>query len=155
MARGSENLVVVTGLRETLNGIKKLEESAPKKLRDAMKAASLVIVDDVRRKVPRRRGKAASSVRARGGVKGAQVAVGGASAPYYPWLDFGGTTGKGHRPGRAYSGSVERTYLGRPYGDGRYLYPSIADNIEDVQDAFISSLNGLLTQYGMKVEGSE
>lgn len=146
------NLVVVSGLRETLRGIKAMESMAPKELRDALKRVGQLVVDEARKGVPRRSGKAAGSIKARGNTKGVQIAVGGASAPYYPWLDFGGTVGPGHRPGRAYSGSVHRTYRGAPYGKGRYLYPAIEENIEEVQDAFVSELNGLLSAHGMKAE---
>ncbi len=147
------NRVVVTGLRETNNAIKRMEDGASKLLRDAMKRVALIVVEDARKHVPRRKGKAQASIRPRGGVKGVGIAMGGASAPYMPWLDFGGTVGKGHRPGRPMSGSVYRTWLGRPAGKGRYLYPAIEENIDEVQEAFVSELNGLLSQYGMTVEG--
>lgn len=144
--------VVVSGLRETLNGIKAMEAQAPKTLREAMKRVALLVVEDVRRKVPFMRGNAARSVKARGGVKGASIAVGGAQAPHYPWLDFGGTVGHGHRKGQAWSGATYRRWEGKPYGKGRYLYPAIDDNADEAQELFVDELNGLLRQYGMKAE---
>lgn len=148
----ANNRVVVTGLRETTKAIKAMETEAPKVLRMAMKRVADVVIVKIRAKMPSRTGKAAHSVKPRGGVRGVGIAMGGAVAPYAPWLDFGGTTGRGHRPGQPRTGSVYRRYMGRPVGKGRYLYPTIEENIDEIQDVFVEELNGLLRQYGMKAD---
>jgi hypothetical protein len=57
----------------------------------------------------------------------------GQAAPYFPWLDFGGTVGRGHRPGVKGSGSIERDWRGTPFGSGRYVYPAIFEHDDDIK----------------------
>jgi hypothetical protein len=69
-------------------------------------------------------------VRALATQESASVAAGGAKAPYYAFLDFGGSTGRGHVAGVPDSGSVKREWFGRGgsgAGEGRYLYPAIRE----------------------------
>src|SRR5690349_2882657 len=94
-------------------------------------------------KHPTGRAKRSVKVRVvnRRGFEGVQIEEGGTVAPYAPWLDFGGTVGRGRRStvrievSRGASGrvSTRRQNLGsrgsgsvvRPFiKDGRYLYPA-------------------------------
>ena len=60
-----------------------------------------------------------------------------------PWLDFGGSVGRGHKPGAAWSGATRRTWMGRPVGEGRYVYPAISaareDTINQVEEAIVEA----------------
>jgi hypothetical protein len=152
--RSQYQRVEVIGLRDVRNAIKAAEAEAPQELKKVMREAAELVVEKIRPQVPRgKTGKAARSYKAKPQTAGASIGFGGRAAEYAPWLDFGGTVGKGHIPGRPYSGSVVREYLGRPYGVGRYLYPTIEETIEDVQDLVVEGLQRVITQYGMKIEG--
>jgi len=65
--------------------------------------------------VPRRSGRARGSVRSRSTQTFARITGGGAKAPHYPWLDFGGRVGR--------RGSIQRPFL----TEGRYIYRSYYD----------------------------
>lgn len=127
--------VDVRGLREVGAALRKVDKDLPKQIRVELQPIAAEVAAAVRAKVPRRTGKAQASVRPRSSQRGAAVAVGGQAAPYYPWLDWGGSTGPGHRPGVAGSGAVKRPWLGKPGGDGRYLYPAIAEKSDDIEKA--------------------
>ncbi len=122
--------VQVEGLRDTLRDLKALDADAAKAM------SQTTVAKQVRMKVPKDTGAAAGSYKARGGAKGASLAFGGAKAPYAPWLDFGGKLPQGgNRP--------------RVKG-GRYLYPTIESNLEDVADQVAKALEDL---NGLDVEG--
>jgi hypothetical protein len=123
----------VDGLREFTRNLKRLDSNLPKMVRIALNEAAGLVADDAARLVPRRSGRAARSLRARSTRTEARVTGGGPRAVYYPFLDFGGTVGRGKRAavavgrGRrrtadqaARGGSVKRPF----YADGRYLYPT-------------------------------
>ncbi len=102
----------IVGLREFQRGLRQLDAGLPKALRVAMNSAADVIVAEARPRVPRGpSGRAAASVVARSTRGRARVEGGGRRAPYYPWLDFGGTI----RP----RGPIRRPFIGRT---GRYIY---------------------------------
>ncbi len=117
--------VQVKGLRELQAAFKSVDADIPKELRNTFKVIAQMVATAAAAKVPRRTGTAAASITPRATQRGAAIAFGGPKAPYYPWLDFGGTVGRGHKPNRPYSGSVKRQYMGRPFGSGRYIYPTI------------------------------
>ena len=123
--------VAVLGLRELAGAFRKIDRELPKELRDKMKAIAETVASSARSKVPSITGVARGSIRARATQRGAGIAfpAGGARGKddYYPWLDFGGTTGRGHRPRRYYSGSISREWMGNPAGEGRYVYPAIRE----------------------------
>ncbi len=63
-----------------------------------------------------------------------------------PWLDFGGSVGRGHKPGVAWSGATRRDWMGRPVGEGRYVYPAISGEREAtivaVEEAIVEAARG-------------
>lgn len=126
--------IEVRGLREVQSAFRRIDREIPKGMRAELLPIAQMIVSDVQQMVPWRTGAAAASVRPRASQTGAGIAFGGNAAPYFPWLDFGGTVGKGHRPGQRYSGSVKREWKGRP-GDGRYVYPTIEEHRDDIERA--------------------
>lgn len=132
--------VNVTGLRDLGKALAALETQAPQPLREVMKDIANDVVQDAARRVPHKSGRAASSYKARGGVKGASIAFGGSRAEYAPWLDFGGRVGRNK--------SVNRKFI----KGGRYLYPAIGDNLEHVQARVVAAINDLTRKYGIKAD---
>lgn len=128
--------IKVTGIKEVATGLKGVSKDASKELRKGMKD----IADDVARRasseVPARTGKAASSIKPRGTVKGAAIAY-GSPAVYEPWLDFGGKVGKGK--------SVSRPFI----KGGRYLYPAIAEASPEIKTKVETLLSDLSEKYGL------
>jgi hypothetical protein len=102
--------VKIEGLAQFSRDLKKLDSDLPKALRVALNEAADLVVDRARPGIPTRSGKAARSVRKASTRTAVRVRAGGARAPYYPWLDFGGRVGKGR--------SVVRPFDKH----GRYLY---------------------------------
>lgn len=101
--------------------LKQVNRNVGNELKGGFKKIAESVAEKTRSKVARKSGRAAGSITARGKQKGAAIAVGGQKAPYYPWLDFGGSTGRGHIPGKAWSGAIKRPMV----PSGRYLYPTI------------------------------
>ncbi len=135
----------VVGLAALDRALKQLDD---KVAGDGLKAALLGIAEKVagraRAGVPSGgSGKAAGSVQARSTTRGASIVFGGQAAPYMPWLDFGGSVGRGHKPGVAWSGATRREWMGRPVGEGRYVYPAISGEreatITAVEEAIIEA----------------
>lgn len=102
--------IKIDGLREFSKNLRTLDNDLPKALRLAFNEAADIVVDDTKPKVPKRRGRAKASVKARSTRTAARVTAGGKKAPHYPWLDFGGAVGRRR--------SVTRQFRKR----GRYLY---------------------------------
>lgn len=135
--------VTVTGLRDLGKMLKELDSEAKQLMADTLKGIAEGVAADVRSRVPHRTGRLASSYKARGSATGAAIAFGGSKAPYAPWIDFGGKVGRGK--------SVSRPFV----QGGRYLYPAIGDNMEDVVDLVAAAIDDIATRYGFKVEGTD
>lgn len=128
-------VVQVRGIKEVQRALKAIDRDLPKQMRVEFLEVARKVVGTAQGSVPSRTGKARSSVRPRASQTGAGIAFGGNAAPYFPWLDFGGSTGKGHRPGVKDSGSVKRDWQGNPGGEGRYVYPAIRAHEDDIIEA--------------------
>lgn len=131
--------VKVTGLRELQEALKAINGEAQKEIRLVLNAAIGPIAEEARRGVPRRSGRAATSIKVQSGQREARIKAGGARAAYYPWLDFGGTVGRGR--------SVDRPF--RP--EGRYLYPAYRRRREDMVQAVAAGLVALIERHGLDV----
>lgn len=125
----------VSGLREFKAALKQIDTQLGPELRIGLNEVAQVVINRARPQVPRRTGRAAASMKPGSTQDRAQIKVGGNAAPHYPWLDFGGSVGRGHRPGVAGSGSVKRPFIKK----GRYVYPTaeraqgeLIDKLEDV-----------------------
>lgn len=113
-------------------------------------------------------GKAKRSVKvkvvSRRGFEGVQISEGGPVAPYTPWLDFGGSVGRGRRSsarvtligggrvqvqrtGSRGSGSVVRPYI----KDGRYLYPAYYRRYDDMVKATLEAVRKAAQRAGLEV----
>lgn len=119
----------VKDIGKFVGALRKVKDDVPGQMKEGFLKIAEIVADATRGKTPKRTGRAAASITARGKQRGAAIAVGGQKAPHYPWLDFGGSTGKGHIPGKGWSGAIKRTM---PEG-GRYLYPTIKDNSETIR----------------------
>lgn len=143
--------VQVRGLREVRNAARKVDKDIPKGLRQELLPVARSVQRRVQSKVPYLKGDARSSVKARASQRGAAIAFGGARAEYFPWLDFGGSTGKGHRPGVADSGSVKRPWMKPPFPEGRYVYPSINELTPEIEEAANDAVMNLARAAGFEV----
>lgn len=133
--------IQIEGLKEFSRNLKKLDADLPKALRVGFNAAADIVVTDARSGVPSgKTGKARRSVKARSTRTAARVVGGGRSAPYYPWLDFGGRVGR--------KKSIRRPFL----SDGRYIYRAFYDNQQRFADALEAALLDVVRQAGIEVD---
>lgn len=127
--------VVVQNVGKLQSALKKVDANTGKQLKEGFRQIAERVANSARDRVPRKSGRAAASVKARGSQRGGAIAFGGSAAPHYPWLDFGGSTGHRHKQGVAWSGATKRPWLGNPGGEGRYVYPAIRDHNKDIMDS--------------------
>lgn len=132
--------IAVKGLKEFQRGLKKLDSDLPKALRIALNGASDLIISKATPLIPRRSGAAVNSLKARSTQKAVRIGVGGSKAPYYPFLDFGGSVGK--------HGSAHRPF----YKKGRYLYPTLEKNRPEVIDIMQGAIVALAKDSGLDVD---
>lgn len=135
-----EAKVSIDGLAEFNRGLRKLDSEAPKGLRIALNSAADVLIARTQPLIPRRTGRAAKSLVARSTRTSARVAVGGRRAPYYPWLDFGGKTGRNK--------SVDRPF----YREGRYLYPTLRRVRPEIERQLGQALVAVARDAGLDVD---
>ena len=145
--------VEVRGIRELAAAFKKIDAELAAQLKTRFLALAQHVVGKAQAKMEFGSGPAAGSVKARGSTRGASIAFGGSAAPYYPWLDFGGSVGKGHQPGKAFSGSVKRTWLGNPAGEGRYVYPAISESKPETIAAIDAAIKSAAEGAGFETKG--
>jgi len=131
----------IDGLAEFSRRLKKLGADLPKALRVALNEAANMVVDEARPKVPKRSGRAQRSIKARSTRTAVRIVAGGARAPHYPWLDFGGRVG----PAR----SIVRPF----YKDGRYIYKGYFEKSSsgEFQEALSRALVDVAKQAGLEV----
>ena len=108
----SETAIRIEGLAEFVRNLRKLDRELPKALRIAMNQAAQLVVDDASPHVPTRSGRAVRSIKTVSTPTSVRVKAGGARAPYFPWLDYGGRVGRRKATRRAF------------LKEGRYLYPA-------------------------------
>ena len=143
----------VRGIPELSRALKAVDADLYKALRLGMKAIADHVVGIAQQRMPYVTGTAARSVRPRATAKGAAIAFprgadqGGAD--YYPWLDFGGSTGRGHKVGQAWSGSIIRD---TPKG-GRYVYPAIAESRDYIGRTAYDLIEDVARRNGFGTEG--
>lgn len=143
----TEVRVVVDGLKDLNKALKAADVEAVNAMKSVMKTIADGVVQDVRSRFPRVTGTAANSYKPRGGVKGAGIAFGGPKAAYAPWLDFGGTL----KPTGGRRNTITRPVI----AGGRYLYPAIEDNMENIAAQVADAIDDITRQYGFRVEGTD
>jgi hypothetical protein len=111
--------VYVSNLAEVRRHLRRIEPELLPEMRKGLKAAvDRTVVPAAKARVAKRSGRAANTLRSvAGGNRGIFVAGGGARAPYYPWLDFGGTL----KPVGKRRNTQTRPFIKR----GRYIYPAL------------------------------
>ncbi len=121
----------LSGLKEIRRGLIKSDKDNSKEIRKAFKQTAEIAASDARSRVPVLSGNAKRSIKS--GSSGANAVIrAGAKrgsdrrkAPYFGWLDFGGTIQpKGMKIQRAVIKSSDGLW------NGRYIYPSMKNNVE-------------------------
>jgi hypothetical protein len=132
--------IEITGLREFQASLRKMDADLPKQLRLALNEASGLVIDYASAHFDRKTGRAAASLSARSSQREARVALGGARAPYAPWIDFGGEGRvKGRPPKRAF------------IKDGRYVYQGLKVNRDQITEVMSQALTRLAREAGLDV----
>lgn len=129
----------VEGLRQFTKALKDLDLELPKAMRHANNAVASIVVDAARPKIPVKTGKARKSLKAKSTRTAVRVSAGGKRAPYYGWLDFGGSTG--------IKRSVRRPFL----EEGRYIYPEYSGSRGKVLEAMVSAYTTVARDAGLDV----
>ncbi len=130
--------IKVEGLREFQRALKQADGESQKKLRVILNDVSAVVVTGASRRVPRRSGRAAASLRAQSSQREARVIGGSKKVPYYGWLDFGGRIGRDKSQRRPFVQS------------GRYMWPAVAANRQSLEKALQKALIDLAEETGME-----
>lgn len=79
---------------------------------------------------------------------------GSKKVPYYGWLEFGGTVGKGRESSHiskkkaVVAGSAHRRYI----QGGRYIYPTFAANRDAIYKALDKAMADLVRSVGLEVK---
>lgn len=116
----------VEGLDNLRKRLRKADKGLARDLGKAGKKAADIVAKDAASRVDVRSGQAKRSVKAVTLRGGGAVKGGGAAVPYFGFLDYGNKPGSGAGVGR---GDSQR----RPYiAGGRYVYPALADNRDEV-----------------------
>ena len=152
--------VRVVGVVELRKALRDIDKDLAKELAAGLAEAADIVADEARAHVPRRSGRAADSIKVRKQSAGASLAVGGTKAPYYPWLDFGGTVGRGRVPGGAkklaggatggHAGSVKRPFI----QGGRYIYPALRHKEAQVKAKVDEVMARMATKAGFDTDGN-
>lgn len=153
----NEVTIAVRNLPAWRRAIVAVDDNFKSELKGEFLKIAQTIADKARGKVPTRSGAAAASVKARATTGGASIVRGGTAAPYFAWLDFGGTTGRGHRPGAGGSGSVQRIVNGAPWnppGPGLYIYPTLHEERPETARAVSDLMIKVGRSAGFEVSGS-
>ncbi len=133
--------VAVEGLAEFNRGLRQLDAQAPKQLRIALNGAAQLLVDRTRPLIPSVSGAARRSLKARSTRTSARIAVGGKTAPYYPWLDFGGQ-------GRIAGRPAPREFI----REGRYVYPTLRRIGREIQTMLDEGIRAVARDAGLAVD---
>lgn len=153
MASDKSVRVEVRGIRELSTAFRQVDREASAELKARFLDIARKVVNTAQGKMPHDSGKAQASVKPKGSDRGASIAFGGTAAPYMPWLDFGGSVGKGHKPGLAWSGSVKRDWRGAPSGSGRYVYPAISERRTETEQAALDAMTAAAKGAKFEVRG--
>lgn len=135
---GEFTKVEIKNLKPLAASLKRIDAESAKGLQVALKGVAGLVVKKVIPQIPRKKGAAANSVKASATKTSAKITFGGTKAPYYPWLDFGGRVGR--------KKSVVRTF----YKQGRYIYPTLEREQENITKALEDALSGVIRSAGLQ-----
>lgn len=125
--------IEVRGLKELHRRLKDADAGMGREVTKVNKYAANLLADEARPRYPRRSGALQRSVRARATGTAARVAVGGKTAPYAGWIEFGGTIAPRGAP-------VHRTRV----PTGRVLYPTLARQRARIIEGYADALEDVL-----------
>ena len=137
---GFRTVIEVEGLANLNRSLRRISSDAPKGLRLALNSAADTLIAETRREIPRRTGKASNSLKAASTRTSVRIRIGGSKAPYYPWLDWGGKTGRGKKTVRPF------------IREGRYLYPTLRRERAKIEGAITRALAGLVEDSGLDMD---
>lgn len=132
--------IKIEGLNEFTKALRQLDADLPKMVRLANNSAAELLISKARPLIPVKSGAARNSLKARSTRASARIQVGGPKAPYYPWLDFGGRTGKRK--------SVVRPF----YSEGRYIYPTLRKYSDELSQMQHDSMAEIARAAGLDVK---
>ncbi len=151
--------VNVSGIKEVAQAFQAVDDRLPKELQKDLKRVADHVIGVAQQRMPYDSGTAAHSLKPRATGRGTASILFPAGGPdsrgdkdgYYPWLDFGGTTGRGHVANghNGFGGAIKRTRV----KGGRYLYPAIAESQQYISDAVDDSIERLAKEAGFDTEG--
>lgn len=134
--------IKITGLAELNRNLRKISNELPKELRLANNEVAQIVVDWARPKIPTDSGAAAKSLKVKSTRTEVRVQGGSRRVPYYPFLDFGGRVGRDR--------SVRRPF----YSDGRYIYPALSANRDEMYRKYVEGIVDLVRRNGLEVTES-
>lgn len=137
MANNDFTQVKIEGLRDLTRAIKALDPELAKGIKAVLNDAAQIVVNTAQPRIPAVTGAARASVVVKSTARESRVRVGGPKAPYYPWLDYGGKTGR------------NKTAVRKFERHGRYLYPAYGDRMGDVQKLLEKRLNLIVMSAGL------
>lgn len=129
----------VEGLAEFNRALRQLDSDAPKQLRIVQNDSANLLIDKTRPKVPKRTGAARAAMKASSTRTSARIAVGGRKAPYFPWLDFGGKTGRNR--------SVDRPFFKK----GRYVFVTLEEIAPEIEASLLAGITSVAEGAGIEV----
>jgi hypothetical protein len=135
----SKTVLAVAGLSDMRRGLKGMDKDLPKTMRPALNSVAQVVVDAAKPKVPSKTGAARGSLKAASSQTQSRISAGGRAAPYYPWLDFGGSVGR--------KKATKRDF----YKSGRYIFPTVAEKQDAIQAAMFKAIQQLASANGIDV----
>lgn len=133
--------IKVQGLNEFVRAVRRTSSDMPKVIRAGLNSAMQIVVDDARPRIVKRSGRAAATLKGQSTQNRARIKAGGRRAPYFAWLDFGGS-----RRGRA-GGLAVRQFREK----GRYVWLSFGEKKAEVMEALTGALVDVARQAGLEV----
>lgn len=130
----------IEGLREFQRALKEMDGESQKRLKMVLDDVSAVVAAGAARRVPRKSGRAAASLRTQSSQREARVVGGSKKVPYYAFLDFGGRVGR--------KKSVSRPFV----KSGRYLWPAVSANRDTLTAALQKALIDLARDVGLEAK---
>lgn len=136
----SKTVLAVAGLADMRKGLRGIDKDLPKGVRLLLNTVAAVVVDAAKPKVASKTGAARASMKAASSQTEAKVSAGGRAAPYYPWLDFGGSVGRKKGTHRPF------------FKSGRYIFPTVAEKRDDIEAAMAKAVAQLARSNGITVD---
>lgn len=136
-----DKIFTTTDIKALRQELRTVRDQIPQEMKEGLDDAISFVIPKIRSIVPHRSGFAQSSIVPASTKTVARIKT---VAPYFQFLDFGGSTGRGHQKGVPFSGAIKRNWAGNPVGEGRYIYPTIRKE----RQAIIRAVDKVVTKLG-------